>query len=139
LIKLNVMKKIIVICVLILTIFACEKNIESSIEGNYIGHMHSNWSSYSPHYGFQEGDTVYVDTFIVKFVKEDSIFFIHKNSVRKFLRNETNIYGDTSGYIHYGNEYRLIKDSLFYKEWSNGGAGSSYNRSLITFEGSKNN
>ena len=132
------MKIIIVICV-ILTIIACEKNIDSTSENKYIGNRYSHWSNYSSNYGLQKGDTIYADTFIVQLIGDDSIYFEDKKSISKFQKNKIGIYNAINSNVHYGKEYRLVKDSLIYYEWSNSGAGSSYNRSLITFVGIKNN
>ncbi len=131
------MKKVIVFFVVLLTIFACEKNIESSIEGKYIGVTYSEFKRYSDDFGLYVSDTIYADTFIVKLIGDDSIYIKNGISINEFLKNEDNIYGSSN--VRNGIKYEFRNDSLFYDARSFSGAGSAYRSTMTAFKGSKSN
>ena len=131
------MKYIVCIFVLQFLLFGCVKDGQSTIEGRYIGNEIEVYESYSEHYGYQKGDTTYLDTVDVKFIGADSISFTKGVEV-KFKLNDDNIYSNSYGSGN-GFEYKVTEDSLFYKASSYGGYGSSYNSSKISFAGVKRN
>ena len=131
------MKYIVCIFVLQFLLFGCVKDGQSTIEGRYIGDRIEAYESYSEHYGYQKGDTTYLDTVDVKFIGADSISFTNGIEV-KFKLNDDNIYSDFYA-IGNGFEYIVTNDSLLYRASSYGGPGGTYISSKTNFAGIKRN
>ena len=110
-----------------------------SYSGVYIGNTYeiNKWANSLTNYETQEKDTLFIDTFLVSIISDDTIIFSNKGVEWKFKFESDTTYTIWYGSHSLRNFEFVNNDSLKVHYWSYGGYGSSYNQTNIDFAGIK--
>lgn len=103
--------------------------------GHYAGQTneHDEWANSLE--GYNERDSLYLDTFQIQLLGEDSIVFIHQAVQWQFPVDSSHIYTEWYG-THSNRTFEWKEpDSLLVRYWYYGGYGTSYNSGTVHFSG----